>query len=363
MRIGVNGVAFSFVFTPESRMQGGTALDRRPHRTARVHESEAKEKPKRRRGWLGVIVATALYAFVSSSLLVFHGPFPALRTYVIDTLDETRHGYLLRPLSLYTLPESVIADHALSGSLVSDTLPISDIVSRDFNNADNSIHLYTYHGNTFTAYILVVDNPKRVRVAVTKYIGQRGETVPQLVQDTGAVAGINGGAFADSNQQGTGALPLGITMVDGRVITGADSTAKYPEIGFTSGGQMIAGDYSLADLEKLHVTQALSFGPVLVLNGQPVQVPDQGLNPRTAIGQTADGKVIMVVTDGRGQFGHLGASMADITAIMLQYHAVIAADLDGGSSTTMVYDGRMVNTPVDLTGARSVATAFVVMPN
>ncbi|MDI9259209.1 phosphodiester glycosidase family protein [Alicyclobacillus sendaiensis] len=338
-------------------------MDRRPQRTSRVRESGRKEKPRRRRGWLAVLVATALYAFVSSSLLVFHGPFPALRTYVIDTLDETRHGYLLRPLSLYTLPESVIADHALSGSLVSDTLPISDIVSRDFSNADNSIHLYTYHGNTFTAYILVVDNPKRVRVAVTKYIGERGETVPQLVQDAGAVAGINGGAFADNNQQGTGAVPLGITIVNGRVVTGAGSSAKYPEIGFTSGGQMIAGDYSLADLEKLHVTQALSFGPVLVLNGQPVQVPDQGLNPRTAIGQTADGKVIMVVTDGRGQFGHLGASMADITAIMLQYHAVIAADLDGGSSTTMVYNGRMVNTPVDLTGARSVATAFVVMPN
>lgn len=328
-----------------------------------MHDSRDKHRPRRRRGWLGVIAATALYAFVSSSLLVFHGPFPALRNYVIDTLDETRHGYLLRPLSLFTLPESVIADHALSDSLVSDTLPISDIVNRDFHSADNAIHLYTYHGSTFTAYILVVDNPKLVRVAVTKYIGERGETVPQLVQDAGAIAGINGGAFADNNQQGTGAEPLGITIVNGRVVTGANSTSKFPEIGFTSGGEMIAGDYSLADLEKLHVTQALSFGPVLVLNGQPVEVPDQGLNPRTAIGQTVDGKVIMVVTDGRGQFGHLGASMSDLTAIMLQYHAVIAADLDGGSSTTMVYDGRMVNTPVDLTGARSVATAFVVMPN
>lgn len=125
---------------------------------------------------------------------------------------------------------------------------------------------------------------------------------------------------------------------------------------------MIAGDYSLADLEKADVQQALSFGPVLVLNGQPVSVPDQGFNPRTAIGQTASGKVILIVTDGRGQFGHLGASMSDLTELMLQYHAEIAADLDGGSSTTMVYNGKLVNTPVDLTGPRSVATSIVVMP-
>jgi exopolysaccharide biosynthesis protein len=47
---------------------------------------------------------------------------------------------------------------------------------------------------------------------------------------------------------------------------------------------------------------------------------------------------------------------------MLKYHAKIAADLDGGSSTTMVYNNKLVNTPVDLTGARSVGTSIVVMP-
>jgi exopolysaccharide biosynthesis protein len=246
--------------------------------------------------------------------------------------------------------------------MVSKTIPINEIPTQNYDNGDGTIHLYTYHGETFTAHIMVIDNPKRIKVATTKYLGKSGETVQQMVAIAGAVAGVNGGAFSDTDQQGTGANPLGITIHDGKVITGAHSSEKYPEIAFTNGGQMIAGDYSLAELQQKDVQEALSFGPVLVLNGQPVSVPDQGYNPRTAIGQTADGKVILIVTDGRGQYGQLGASMTDITELMLKYHAKIAADLDGGSSTTMVYNNKLVNTPVDLTGARSVGTSIVVMP-
>lgn len=347
-----------------SRMAGRSTVDRTRREEVTGQQRRKGNQPRRsKKRWVTFTVACFLYIFVSSSLLIFHGPFSAVRNYVIDTFDETRHGYLLRPLSLFTVSNAAIEAHALAkNGMVSETTPISEIATRNYTNGDGAIHLYTYHGETFTAYIMVVDNPKRIRVAVTKYIGQNGETVQQMVNDVGAVAGINGGAFSDTNQQGTGANPLGITMHDGKVITGAGSTAKYPEIAFTSGGQMIAGDYSLSELQQKNVQEALSFGPVLVLNGQPVPVPDQGYNPRTAIGQTASGKVILIVTDGRGQYGQLGASMADITELMLQYHAVIAADLDGGSSTTMVYNGRLVNTPVDLTGARSVATSIVVMP-
>ncbi|WP_206916648.1 phosphodiester glycosidase family protein [Alicyclobacillus suci] len=332
-----------------------------PPGTRKQEPEVPKGKPALR--WAVFFFVCFIYFCVSTSLWVFHGPFQSLRNYVIDTFDETRHGYLLRPLSLFTLPNSVIAAHALAdGGMVSETTPIDEIRTQNFDNNDGSIQLETYNGQTFTAHIMIVDDPKRIKVATTRYLGKRGETVLQMVEDTGAVAGVNGGAFSDANEQGTGAYPLGITMHDGKVITGAGSTGKHAEIAFTSGGQLIAGNYSLADLREKNVQEALSFGPVLVLNGQPVQVPDQGYNPRTAIGQTADGKVILVVTDGRGQYGHLGASMADITAIMLKYHAVTAVDLDGGSSTTMVYHDKLVNTPVDLTGARSVATSIVVMP-
>jgi len=102
-----------------------------------------------------------------------------------------------------------------------------------------------------------------------------------------------------------------------------------------------------------------------VENGKPtVSAENYAVNPRTAIGQTKDGTVILLVTDGRYAMGpnDVGASFADVARIMLQFHADIAANLDGGSSATFVYKGRMWNRPVDILGARAVATSIVVMP-
>ncbi|GMA58280.1 hypothetical protein GCM10025858_27830 [Alicyclobacillus sacchari] len=72
--------------------------------------------------------------------------------------------------------------------------------------------------------------------------------------------------------------------------------------------------------------------------------------------------MIMIVTDGRELTGpnDIGASLGDIEQLMLSYGAVTAANLDGGSSATMVFDGRLVNQPTDILGERSVGTALIV---
>jgi exopolysaccharide biosynthesis protein len=82
----------------------------------------------------------------------------------------------------------------------------------------------------------------------------------------------------------------------------------------------------------------------LILNGQARELSGMGsgLNPRTAIGQRADGALLLLVTDGRGSSGHLGASAVDLIQIMSEYGAVNAANLDGGSSSCMYYNGEYV---------------------
>lgn len=190
-------------------------MNHRRYQPQKETKPSSTPQPKNVR-WATLVLACLIYFFVSSSLWVFHGPFGLVRNYVIDTFDETRHGYLLRPLSLYTLSNSVIQSHSLADSgMLSETLPISLFGGKDYNN-DGAIHLYTYHGTTFTAHIMVVDNPKRIQVVATKYIGKTGQTVQEMVEESGAVAGVNGGAFSDNNQQGTGANPLGITIHDGQ---------------------------------------------------------------------------------------------------------------------------------------------------
>lgn len=317
--------------------------------------------------WVLYLLFAMAYLYASTALWIFKGPFPALKNYLIDSLDATRHGYLLRPISLYTVPESVIKKHALSNNQVSQYTPIKDIVTRDYTKTVNpKIDQHVVHAKTFTAYILLVHDPKRIRVVATKYLHKHGETVQQMVKDANAVAGINAGGFDDNHWQGTGAYPQGITMTDGKLVSLTGSKTQHqPVIAFTKGGQMIAGDYSVPQLKSLGVQQAVSFGPVLVDHGKAVPTSNgMDLNPRTAIGQTAKGTVILVVTDGRYINGanDAGASYDDIKKLMLQYHAVIAANLDGGSSATMVYNGKLLNKPVDILGERSVATSVVVMP-
>ncbi|MBO4297669.1 MAG: phosphodiester glycosidase family protein, partial [Clostridia bacterium] len=78
-----------------------------------------------------------------------------------------------------------------------------------------------------------------------------------------------------------------------------------------------------------------------------------------AIGQRADGAVLLLVIDGR-QVNSLGAGMSDLISVMLEYGAVNAANLDGGSSSRLYYNGEFINDGVAVTGSRRLATTFIV---
>lgn len=321
---------------------------------------------KRRIGrGLFFFVLALLYVYVSTALWLFHGPFPALRTYLIDSLATTRHGYLLRPMSLFTLSTADITK-AAPHLTVAGTPGTTAVY--DFRNiSDTSIQVIPVQESTFGGYVMLVRDPKRVKVGITKYVGNQGETVTEMAKDVQAVAGVNGGAFDDANWRGTGGLPLGITMHDGKLLQNdPNKWGSQPVIGITSYGELVAGAYNVEQLKAMGVAEAVSFGPVLVQNGIGLVVGNGnwGYAPRTAIGQRKDGTIIFVVTDGRFIHGanDLGASLKDIQDLMLQYGAITAANLDGGSSSTMYYNGKLVNEPTDVLGERKVATAFLVMP-
>ena len=224
------------------------------------------------------------------------------------------------------------------------------------------VSLSVIHEPNFTAYVLRVRDPRRVEVVETRFPGEVGETVEQFVNDWHAVAGVNGGSFTDTNWQGTGGLVQGIVVSNGRVLQRASGSESI--IGFTASGRLISGMYTLAQLQAMGVKQALMFGPTLVDHGvdQIQGAGDWGYAPRTSIGQTADGTVLLVVTDGRGLTGpaDIGASLGDIARLMISLGAVTAANLDGGSSATLVYDGRLVNQPTDILGERYIGTAVIV---
>ena len=87
-----------------------------------------------------------------------------------------------------------------------------------------------------------------------------------------------------------------------------------------------------------------------------------GISPRSAIGQTKDGQVLLLVVDGRQPGYSIGCTMGDLADIMLRYDAYQACNLDGGSSSIMYYNGRKITKPSsgDKENGRYLPDAFTV---
>ena len=83
-------------------------------------------------------------------------------------------------------------------------------------------------------------------------------------------------------------------------------------------------------------------------------------HPRTAVAKMKDGKFLMVTVDGRQPGVSVGMSLQELAEYLLSLGAVDAMNLDGGGSTTMYLDGKVVNTPSDKEGERKIGDAIVV---
>lgn len=136
-------------------------------------------------------------------------------------------------------------------------------------------------------------------------------------------------------------------------------------VGLDKQGKMIAGNYSIQELQDLDIQEAVTFQPRIIVNGKG-QIKSQkdgwGIAPRTAMGQREDGAILFVVIDGRQPAYSIGASLYDVQQVMLDHGAVIAANLDGGSSTVLVgKGGEILNKPSSEYGERYLPTAFLVI--
>ncbi|KLU60056.1 hypothetical protein CEB3_c34870 [Peptococcaceae bacterium CEB3] len=243
----------------------------------------------------------------------------------------------------------------------------TNIVSQQVTNgSDNGIKIQNIQGQSFRGKVMLIKDPKRIKVAVTNQLGTAGELLTHLVQQSEAVAGINAGGFNGPSWGGSGGSPEGLTVHGGKLVYNDIGSKKAEElIGIDDQGKLVIGPMSANELAARHIQEAVTFfGPILVANGKPVVAGDGGVGiaPRTGIGQTADGTIILVVIDGRQPTWSWGATAPQLMNVFLQYHAVTAVNLDGGSSSEMVYQGKIINHLWDIFPERYVSTAFVVMP-
>ena len=117
------------------------------------------------------------------------------------------------------------------------------------------------------------------------------------------------------------------------------------------------------------VTDALGGGPVIVRNGKAVWTAGEDFlptqlgprNPRTAVGQRRDGKIVLLATDGRRRGYSVGMTNWELAQAMVRLGVVTGSALDAGGSTTMAFDGKLLNRPSDPGGERSVAESLSVL--
>jgi exopolysaccharide biosynthesis protein len=316
-----------------------------------------------------IILAFILQVFTASfisCLLVFYGPFPVVRKMVVGTsMSSYKHQYIAK-LFLNNSEISKILNSGIE-STGSAQEKISNIKINNYN--DGNIERYELNSSKFKGYILVVKNPLRVKVGYTNKLTNQGERTSDNAKDHNAIAAINGGGFMDKSSSGslwvgTGAYPTGFVFSNGEIIyQDVSDTELLNVMALDSQGKMIIGSHSISDLKKLQVSEAIAFGPPLIVNGKATFNGDggQGITARTAIGQREDGSILLLVVDGR-RINMPGATLHDIQKIMLDYNAYNATNLDGGSSSTMYYKGNIINNPCNPLGERTIATALYVEP-
>ncbi len=217
-------------------------------------------------------------------------------------------------------------------------------------------------GQGFTGYMMVILDPSRVIMGSRPdQFGSRGYTVHGMADSFGAVAGINAGGFEDEGGMGDGSTPNSMVVVDGKVYY-AEKGCQNGFAGFDSNYQLHVGSFSGKKVQELDIQYGASFGPVLIKDGvvNTDGIKNSGVNPRTAIGQRYDGAVLMLVIEGR-QSTSLGATYQDLADVFLDFGAVNACNMDGGSSSLLWYDGEYINNSASLVGVRPMPTTFLVL--
>ncbi len=339
--------------------------------------------------WLFVTLAILLGGLYEMLFLVNKGPSAHIRDLFVSSVMESSAGGILAEMYLsdeeiakiQARNRTVESDEITDASMITVTAqsetgtpegPASaaseDAVSDNgfvYDDPDgDGIEIHEVHGETYSGMMMIVYDPSRVVVsAIPEFThGYRGWTLQQHVENNGAVAGINGGKYEDESGLGSGAWPEGIVISRG-VLRRGDPGTSYGVYGFNEDNVLICGKMTAGYAQSIGIRDAVTFGPALIVNGRSSQCSGVGggLNPRTAIGQRADGAVLLLVIEGR-KTSSLGASMADLIDVMLDFGAVNAANLDGGMSSSMFYNGEKIVDNCTIRDTRSIPTAFIVLP-
>ena len=337
-----------------------------------------KELRFKKRVVFALSIALTLSILFSGVTFLLYGPYSYVRDFIITSAmttlnhqwiatmlyDEQQIDAVMRENTVIESGETtdigmIKVNSALwPGKNAKPTIKESEVVY-----ADEDVIVEEFRFSSFKGWMMLVRDPKSVKLGVAKDIGTRGERLQVMAERLGAFAAINASGFADEGYVGNGGTAVGLVISNGKVINGSISKTQGI-IGFDENGILIVGEFARDEIEAMNIRDAVEFRPFLIVNGEPATSKGNGgwgMAPRTAIGQRADGVVLMLVIEGRNPPSSIGATMPEVQDLMIAYGAVNAANLDGGSSSSMILDGEILNVPSSGSGERGVPNDWLVM--
>lgn len=347
---------------PKPAVQRETQVHENPVKTGESGSAVETQKRKRSVGKyigrgaaiFGAVLFLTVYSVFALCFMIAKGPSETARNLAVQSA--------LQASATKWVPGLFLDDQTIAEIIAAENAVIQDVVSMDdYNTSDGGTDaddtadvwadaidgmLYeTVSGSTYKAYVLQVKDPSRVFVGTSSSDYKNataGINIFKAAEKYNAIAGINAGEFADAGGVGTGYAPIGLTYSQGECVW--NDGAKRTFIGFDKENQLVVREsMTKAEADALGIRDAVSFqtGNTLIeKDGENVILyyaeGNTGTAQRTAIGQRADGTVILICTDGRTA-SSLGATHNDMIDMMVSYGAVSAGMLDGGSSSMMYY--------------------------
>ena len=320
--------------------------------------------------FLGVTLLCIIAFLLGAIWVLERGPSPTITGMFTRSVRETS---AIRWISNIFLTDEELAQYKsvstedLSTETVNTSLIHVSQGTTAVDKAEKSVQLIDIAEGTCKGKLLIVSDPKQVILGTSDaFISMPGLQLTDMVAKYDGIAGINAGGFNDENGTGNGGIPQGIVITNGELVYG-DAYTNYHIVGLDSSGILHVGAMNATEALEQDIQWAVSFithdglASSLIINGEVQQQNlGGGVNPRTALGQREDGALLLLVLDGRS-INTLGATMEDVVNIMLEYGAINAGNLDGGSSSVMVYDGEIINHCASVTGPRRIPTGFIVL--
>ena len=302
------------------------------------------------------------FPLIYGAMLVLFTVYISLDTFVLQKHYQTDTAQMNTAMFTETAPVLDVTETEAAGSNAETTAASrsqSKAYAYDASDAETAadsaaepaaepqITLTEYQAYNTHIYVadVIVESADAIKTAFAGDIYGRNVTAAtsEIAASHNALLAINGDNY--------GTQERGCVIRNGVVYR--DAAGKNDILCIDADGTMriVAADaYSADELSAQGVWQAFSFGPGLVEDGQITVTPGQEVgkakasNPRTAIGQISANHYIFVVSDGRTEES-AGLSLYELAEFMQELGAETAYNLDGGGSSTMYYNGQVVNQP------------------